>query len=91
MAYENLGGLTLISGNPKDNVLLLKSIIRKYPNDDNLWLYLAIVDYRQGNTEEAKVAIKNAYQLSQNDVNTYYAYKIINNQQIDIKVDTTPR
>jgi len=90
LTYENLGGLALVIGNPDENIMLLKNILRKYPNDDKLWLYLAIVDYKQKNVEEAKTAINNAYQLSQNNVNTYYFYKIINNQQIDVKVDTTP-
>lgn len=90
MTYDNLGGLTLVSGTPKENVSLLVNIIKRYPNDDKLWLYLAIVEYKQKHVEEAKTAATNAYRLNQNYANAYYLYKISNNQPIDIKIDTTP-
>ncbi|MGI8419666.1 MAG: glycosyltransferase family 39 protein [Candidatus Levyibacteriota bacterium] len=90
MTYENLGGLTLVSGNPKDNSALLTNILKKYPNDDKLWLYLAIEAYRQKDIDDAKAAINNAYHLNPNYTNAFYQYKITNNQPIEVKITTIP-
>jgi cytochrome c-type biogenesis protein CcmH/NrfG len=69
----------------------LTNTLKKYPYDDKLWLYLAIVEYRQKNTDDAKTAISNAYQINPNYTNAYYYYKINNNQPVNIKINTIPK
>ena len=88
--YENLGGLTIVSGKPKENIALLTNILKKYPYDDKLWLYLAIVEYRQKNIDDAKTAISNAYQINPSDTNAYYLYKMTKKQPINVNINTTP-
>ena len=90
LTYENLGGLTIVSGKPKENIALLTNILKKYPYDDKLWLYLAIVEYRQKNIDDAKTAISNAYQINPSDTNAYYLYKMTKKQPINVNINTTP-
>ncbi len=76
--YEGLGQLTLVTGNTDENIKFLKAALDKYPNDPKLWLYLAILEYQQNDSQSAKTAINNAYLLNQ-DPETTGIYKTITN------------
>jgi hypothetical protein len=60
LLYENIGGLTLVYGNPNTGKQFLMQAIGKFPHDATLWMYLAILDDRNNDNADAKVAISNA-------------------------------
>ncbi len=62
-AYENLAALSLVYGNPKENIAFINEAVKKYPNSYQLWLYLAGLEYNYGNKVNAKEAIQEAYRL----------------------------
>ncbi|HEX7041724.1 MAG TPA: glycosyltransferase family 39 protein [Patescibacteria group bacterium] len=65
VAYENLAALSIVYGNPAENISYIKNIsLKKFPNDAKLWLYLAILEYRNNLVKDAKYDIKKAYLIS---------------------------
>jgi hypothetical protein len=60
VTYEDMGVLTLFAPPSAADKQYLISALRSYPKDSNLWLYLAILEARQGDNTEAKVAIQKA-------------------------------
>lgn len=80
--YENLADLTLVSGNPKENINFVKSLIKKFPQDAKLWLYLAVLDYKQGNVNSAKIEIEQAYKYSQTPLINSVYNSIMSNQKL---------
>ncbi len=84
LSYEALAGLTLTSEANKENLNFLKTALSKFPNSANLWLYLAIYDYKSGNKDDAKMAITKAYYLDTNPNITFFYQKIINNQPFEL-------
>lgn len=57
---DRLGALTLVSGDYASNQSFLLGALQEYPQDSQLWLYLAIVEDAHGNAANAKTAIQNA-------------------------------
>jgi len=82
--YEGLGGLTLVSGDVKDNIVFLNKALKKFPRDAKLWLFLAIVQYRNGEVDVAKNSINTAYKYDQG--NAFVYKKIMNNEPLDLKI-----
>jgi protein O-mannosyl-transferase len=82
ITYESLGSLTLVSGDTKENVQFLESSLNKYPQSGKLWLYLAIIEYKSGNGDQAREAVKNAYRLNPDNQTRFVYEKIINNQPL---------
>jgi protein O-mannosyl-transferase len=80
LAYENLGVLALHYGDPKENAAFLRNTaLKKFPFDAKLWLCLAVLEYSQGNVENAKVDIKNAAILDKGPLVKSAYYTIMNN------------
>ena len=88
-AYQNLGFLTLVYGDPEKNINTLKNFyLKKRPNDSKLWLYLAILEYKFGNKSNSINAIKNAYTLNSGDLQIISVYNaILNNKPVEIDVN----
>ncbi len=87
--YDNLSALGTDYGNPKENIEFIKNTaLKKYPLDERLWLYLAVLDYRIGNTSNAKDEISKAYTYNidgvQEITNIYPV--IMNNQPLKFHV-----
>ena len=65
ITYENLAALYIVYGNPKQNISYIKNVaLKKFPNDYKLWLYVAILEYKNGFKAQATTDIKNAYALN---------------------------
>ncbi|HSW89087.1 MAG TPA: glycosyltransferase family 39 protein [Candidatus Saccharimonadales bacterium] len=83
LLYENLAALSLITGDPKKNIPFVEAIIKKYPYDGKLWLYLALLEYNSDNKKAAQIAINKAYFYDHStEVQTNY-YLIMNNQPLN--------
>jgi tetratricopeptide (TPR) repeat protein len=82
--YENIGGLSMYYGDPKENIEFIKSSLEKFPQDSKLWLYLAILEYQYGDKEIAKSAVTNALSYSQNEETTPVYSIIMNNQPLKL-------
>lgn len=54
-AQYYLGVLFYLQGRNEDAASLWKAISRQAPIPDDLWLYIALAEYRQGNIEEARL------------------------------------
>ncbi|KKQ98920.1 MAG: hypothetical protein UT24_C0031G0005 [Candidatus Woesebacteria bacterium GW2011_GWB1_39_12] len=90
LIYENLSALVLVYGDANENILFIRSAIKKFPQNSRMWLYLAILQYRQNNIDAAKESIQKAYYYGKGPDIEYVYEKIMNNQPLDIKFDTTP-
>ena len=64
--YDNFALLTPNYGSPSYNAQLLIQGLRLFPKNVNLWYFLAIMEYDQGEISNAKTAISYAYELSEN-------------------------
>jgi Flp pilus assembly protein TadD len=60
---DNLAQLTLVYGSPKDNEVWLAHQLQQHTQDQNLWIYYAILQQRYFNKQYAKIAISYAEQL----------------------------
>jgi protein O-mannosyl-transferase len=92
MVYEDLGGLTLITGDVKENMQFLASALRKFPKDSKLWIYLAVVSYKNGDSTIAKYAINQAYTLDKINPeipNIYYS--IMNDKPLNLTIKKLPQ
>jgi tetratricopeptide (TPR) repeat protein len=78
--YENLGELTIWYGDLNSNRAFLISSLGMFPQDGKLWLYLAVLDQRNHDNVDAKVAISNAY--ANGTENQYVLTQIMNNAPI---------
>jgi tetratricopeptide (TPR) repeat protein len=63
--YENRAAITGGYGTPAANTQFLLSAVNNFPQDPEIWFYLAIQEYRDNNTGDAKIAISNAYDYRQ--------------------------
>jgi uncharacterized protein HemY len=83
-----LAGLTLVYGDTKENITFIKETLKLFPRDSYLWLYLAILYYRENNYPEAKYAIEQAkdynYSRSPEVISTYTT--IINKQPLTLEI-----
>lgn len=68
VTYDNLGSLAVVHGDPEENTEFIKNALRKYPNDYKLWLDLAIIEYKLGMKEEAKIHVANSYALDRSNL-----------------------
>lgn len=86
-AYERLANLALTYGDSQKNIDFIKNVaLKKNPSDILLWVDLAILEYTQGNTDNAKAEIARAYAYDSGpQVKSVYT-SIMNNQRIDVNV-----
>jgi protein O-mannosyl-transferase len=86
-AYENLAALALVYGNRLENINFVRNVaLKKYSNDSTLWFYLAILDYLNAQSKDAKKDIQNAYTIDRGPRNSFMYNLIINNKQLKIKI-----
>jgi tetratricopeptide (TPR) repeat protein len=89
ITYENLGIVNLTIGDPKDNIIYFKKALDAYPRNNRLWTYIALQYAENGNSEEAKQAIKHAAGFGTVPQQLYYA--IMTEQAFDIKLPGSSR
>jgi len=87
LTYQNLGSLALVYGDIRENTAFLIGAVKKFPYNAKLWLCLALLEYREGNTGAAKKAIGNAWHLMPDNGDTYFYNEIMNNRPVDIKLN----
>jgi tetratricopeptide (TPR) repeat protein len=86
--YENIAGMTLLTGEYEENVNLIKSYIERFPQHDKLWLYIAILQYTHGDTIEGKAAIMKAQEFNYSgnpEIKAIY-YAIMNNLPLKLNL-----
>jgi protein O-mannosyl-transferase len=83
--YEGLGLLTMVYGDTNANRQLLTHALGIYPKDPNLWLSLAILDEKNKDNVDARVAISKAASFGQVSQITYNG--IMNDKPFAIGVD----
>jgi tetratricopeptide (TPR) repeat protein len=79
IAYDKLGYVLAVYDSQSAAKAFLTPIVQQYPNDYNLWLYLAVTDYVHGDTKDAALEIGNAYALNPNDTRVSGVYALISN------------
>lgn len=77
LTYEGLAAVSLVYGNPKENIEFVKSALEKFPQSARLWLDLAILNYKVGNIAQAKTLTMKAYSYSQDAVTASFYRKIM--------------
>lgn len=78
--YENLAVVALHYGDQKGNIRFIKNVsLKKYPYNAKLWLCLALLEYEQGNKDNAKKEISNAYAIDKSSLVSSAYYTIMNN------------
>jgi protein O-mannosyl-transferase len=80
--YDNLGALTIWYGDPASNKRFLTGALARFPQDGSLWLYLAILEQRNGNNAAARIAIANANTLG--SATPYYYDRIMSNAPLTL-------
>jgi hypothetical protein len=85
--YQNIASLTLVSGKSEENIATVKAILRKFPFDSTLWLYLAILEYKAKNISDAKSAATKAemYNYTQDAQISTISSIILNEQPLNIQ------
>ncbi len=84
LMYENLAELTLVSGNPIADKLLLHRAISLYPQDATVWMYVALFDDKYGDNIDSRTAMTRAINLGNNN-KTLYDY-IMTDQSFTLNV-----
>jgi Flp pilus assembly protein TadD len=79
LAYDKLGYILAVYDSHDAAKAFLTPISQHYPNDYNLWLYLAVTDYVHGDTQDATSEISNAYALNSSDQRVIGVYSAISN------------
>jgi hypothetical protein len=65
LSEDALGYLTLLTGNPIMSKAYLNSQLKSHPKDALLWAYLAVLEDRNNDNSDAKMAIANANRYGQ--------------------------
>lgn len=89
ITYENLGIVNLTIGDRSENITYFKKALDAYSRNNRLWTYLALQYAENGNSEEAKKAIKTAAALAPVPQQLYYA--IMAEQTFDITLPGSSR
>jgi protein O-mannosyl-transferase len=85
--YENLAGLSLAYGDRDKSIGFIKNTaLRKYPHDSALWFYLAVLEYMNGQVENAKIEIGNAYAIDPGPRNNFIYNVIMSGKELRLTV-----
>lgn len=85
--YDNLAVLTAYYGDTNTNIKLLIKGTQLYPNQVQIWFYLALLEYKAHNLPMAKLAITEAYKYGQSYEEIPVIYNtIMNNQTLSTKL-----
>jgi protein O-mannosyl-transferase len=88
ITYENLGSLYVVYGDSGKNIEFLKNALSKYPNSHKLWIQLAIIEYKYGLKDEAKIHISNAMALDRGVLTSGLYDLIMKDLLIDVNTIT---
>jgi tetratricopeptide (TPR) repeat protein len=87
--YDNVANLFLYYQKPDYGIGFISQALHTYPRDNMLWLDLAILEYKTGNSAHARQAISQAYSLGQNTeiISAYLA--IMHNEPLVLNAKTS--
>ncbi len=88
VVYTNLAIISLSYGDKNKSISFIKNVaLKKYPENAELWLCLAWLEYNNNDKDNAKKAITRAYQLDKNQQTSTIYHVIMNN--LPLKNNTT--
>jgi tetratricopeptide (TPR) repeat protein len=94
--YENMSALTAGYGSPAANNQFLTKAAAMFPQNPEIWFYLAIQEYRDNDLSAAKAAISQAYNYSSDSttvsggtISIIYS-RIMNNLPLDVTYRPIP-
>lgn len=85
VSYQELCGLLLVTDTQKNTGKMLRTALKKYPEDPHLLALLALQKYKENNYDEAITIARKAL-LSNSEKITEYAYDVILRRR---KIDST--
>ena len=87
-AYENLAGISMIKNDNKDGAEFIKSkALPRYPRNGIIWMDLAIIKYRNGDIEEAKLDITQAEIHNPDPIINFVYNAIMNNKKLTLTIN----
>jgi tetratricopeptide (TPR) repeat protein len=89
LPFENLAALSLVYGDNNENISFLRNTaLKKYPNDGELWFYLAVLEFKFGDQIAGKSDLQQAVSNhTQNPDLDLIEYIMQNNKPLEYKVD----
>lgn len=82
--YILIARLQLLYGDVKEALSIAQQGVQDYPKSPNLWLLLALSEYKIQNQREANVAIEKAYALSPDEQTGNVRTRILNKLPIEV-------
>jgi protein O-mannosyl-transferase len=82
--YEYIIKYEYLYGNPKEAVRIAKMGTSDYPENAELWILIALGEYKLKNQENALEAAEKAYTLSQSPETAYLYRQIMNNLPLSV-------
>jgi tetratricopeptide (TPR) repeat protein len=82
--YQNLAELALAYGDPTENKKLIEGALQRFPHNTQLWIYLALLDAKNGDIVAAKAALSIAEQNG--DVPRFISEGITNSRPFDMRL-----
>lgn len=82
LAYAKLANLIYLNETATETQKFTKSALVKQPNNAQLWLVLALVEYEMRNREQALIAAQKAHELSPTQDSVYILKQIEQNLPI---------
>lgn len=82
-AYHNRTYILLKANNPKKALEVVQQALRIFPNNDQLWILMALAEYKIGHQQNAIQAITHAYNLLPTSYAKEVQNRMVRNQPID--------
>jgi len=82
--YEYISEFQYFYGDTKEAVRITKMGIDDYPDSSDLWILLAISEYKLKNQNSALKAAEKAYSIQKTDQTTYLYRQLLNSQPLSI-------
>ncbi len=82
-SYRNLSAVMLIDDPPEQSKEFITNALKKYPDDNRLWAYYSLAEYKLDNHAEALIASEKAKNIKSDALTEYVYSAIMQNQSID--------
>src|SRR5215469_1328879 len=82
--YKSYASMLVFFGNPQVAVTFIQDALNDYPDDSDLWFFLALAEYKAHNQQAALEDATKAYQLSPNQQDAFIYSHIQSNSSFTI-------
>jgi len=82
--YVAYAHLLAFHGSPDSAEVVIGDMLKRFPNESQLWTFYALAEYKKGNTEEALAAAQRSYSIRPDKYNSYIYFRLINNLPVEI-------